>query len=91
MSMFVAIYFNSRLSTPRDEIEDLLEDALGDQGEVTGGGTGLGGSNIDLEITSEMSVRDVLELIRAVLGRLKTPSDTEIAIEEESFPLYEDQ
>ena len=89
--MFVAIYFNSRLSTPRDEIEDLLEDALGDQGEVTGGGRGLGGSNIDLEITSEMSVRDVLELIRAVLGRLKTPSDTEIAIEEESFPLYEDQ
>ena len=51
----------------RQEIEDRLDDALrhADLGEVTGGGTGLGRANIDVEVSDAQRglilVRDVLQ------------------------------
>jgi hypothetical protein len=87
--MFMAVYFNSRLSTPRDEIEDLIEQRLGGKGEVTGGGTGLGGSNIDIEVEDDVGAEEALRLVRAVLQEINTAKDTEITIEDQTFPLYE--
>lgn len=87
--MFMAIYFNSRLSTPRDEIEDLIEQSLSGKGEVTGGGTGLGGSNIDIEFEDDLGIDEALRRIRAVLSGINVAKDTEITIEDQTFPLYE--
>jgi hypothetical protein len=61
----------------RDEIEDPLDDALRQAGigEVTGGGTGMGIANIDVE------VRDVqagLALVRRVLQALGVARSTVI-------------
>jgi hypothetical protein len=61
----------------RDEIEDPLNEALqaAALGEVTGGGTGMGRSNIDVE------VRDLeagLALIRSILSHLGVARSTVI-------------
>ena len=91
--MFVAVYFNGELAAERDEIADLILDALMVQGEdrakVTGGGGGLGGTNIDFEIDDVLSVDEVLQRIRQALqASEEVPRNTDIAIEDKSFPLY---
>jgi hypothetical protein len=59
----------------RDEIEDPLEDALraAGLGEITGGGTGMGKSNIDIEVTD---AERGLVIIRDVLKRLGVAPST---------------
>jgi hypothetical protein len=53
----------------RDEVEEILEDALvkNNLGEITGGGTGMGISMIDVEIADENRIDEVLEIIRKTL------------------------
>ena len=62
----------------RDEIEDPLTEALSASslGEVTGGGGGLGITNIDIEIIDEAHLQDALVLIRKVLQELNVPRST---------------
>ena len=48
--MDVFIYFPPSSGVERDALEDALDDLLGDRGEVTGGGSGVTGSNLDVEI-----------------------------------------
>jgi hypothetical protein len=59
----------------RDEIDDPLDDALKQAGlgEVTGGGSGGGKVNIDVETTDP---DQGLALIRDVLRKLSVPSST---------------
>ena len=38
--MDIFIYFTANLSMPKDEIEDALQECLGNRGEVTGSGMG---------------------------------------------------
>eukprot|EP01031_Cornospumella_fuschlensis_P019507 gene19507-23906_t len=59
----------------RDEIEDPLDDALrkAQLGEVTGGGSGRGISNIDVEVTDP---ERGLAVIREVLRRLGVARST---------------
>ncbi len=68
--MFVAVYFNSKTGMGRDELGDLLLDALMDDGKdlakVTGGGSGLGGSNIDLKVDDRLGADEVVRRIREV-------------------------
>ncbi len=90
--MFVAVYFNSRVEMDRDELGDLILDALVDQGKdlgkVTGGGSGLGGSNIDLKVDDSLGVDEVLRRIRQALQSVEgIGRDTEIAIEDKVFAL----
>ena len=61
----------------RDEIEDPLEEALraAGVGEVTGGGTGMGVCNIDVEVTDPALG---LQVIRAVLQGLGVARSTVI-------------
>ena len=61
----------------RDEVEDPLDEALeaSGLGEVTGGGTGMGTSNIDVEVTD---VDAGLTMIRKVLRELAVAPSTQI-------------
>jgi hypothetical protein len=91
--MFVAINFNQKLKVSRDEIADIVLDALMDQGKdrakVTGGGSGVGGGTIDLEVDDTFGVDEILSRLRQALQASEdVPRDTEIQIESEFFPLY---
>lgn len=76
----------------RDEIEDPLEEALlaAALGEVTGGGTGMGISNIDVEVTD---LTAGLALVRSVLAQLGVARSTVIRRyepERVDYPVYQD-
>lgn len=87
--MDIFIYFFERLNIPLDEVEDALDEALGDLGEVTGMGSGESGSNIDLEIADENDSRQVLTIIRSVLGNLSVPDSSIIEIEGVEYKVLE--
>jgi hypothetical protein len=61
----------------RDEVEDPLQEALeaSGLGEVTGGGSGMGKANIDIEVTD---LDDGLSLVRSVLQGLGVAQSTVI-------------
>jgi hypothetical protein len=78
------VFENADLATSfeaRDEIEDPLAEALATAGigEVTGGGTGMGKSNIDIEVTDR---DDGLALVRRVLQDLSVPASTIVYVHE---------
>jgi len=61
----------------RHAIEDELEDALGEWGELTGGGTAVDLSMCDISLdVAELAVG--LRIIREVLQRLQVPKSTVI-------------
>jgi hypothetical protein len=64
----------------RDELEDPLDEALSEAnlGEVTGGGSGRGAINIDVDIWDASRLGEGLALIRRVLNELGAPSNTYI-------------
>lgn len=74
----------------RSGIEDDLSEALEHArlGEVTGGGGGIYGSNIDIEIEDEQKFEQALTLIRRVLRDLKIPADTRITRYEPEKVVY---
>ena len=76
-SIFLEIVFKSSdfQFAGRDEIEDPLEEALiqSGVGEVTGGGSGMGFSNIDVEV-KDFDIG--LKIIRNVLQSLKVSKTT---------------
>lgn len=78
MNLF--IYFYDRLPCGLDEIEDELADALREFGEVTGAGTGVSGSNIDVEIDNKIAEAEALKIVREALADLNLPSSTVIKI-----------
>ena len=85
---FIFIYFFSKLENiDRDDVEDAINDALGEEGEVTGSGSGVSGSNLDIEVYSNPFA--FLDTIRNILRELEVPLDTVIAIGQERFPVFE--
>jgi len=87
--MDVYIYFYSELPTGRRAFEDSMAGRIQPWARVSGGGTGVEGSNIDLEILDRhLSKESVLGQIKAALRQLKAPADTVISIDgEEDHPL----
>lgn len=75
----------------RDEVEDPLDEALQQAGlgEITGGGSGMGCANIDVEVTD---AKRGLALIRQVLRDLEVAPSTVIqqySPEEISHSVYD--
>jgi hypothetical protein len=62
VSRSVFLYYENTAAHHRDEVEDFIVEAVGDQGSVTGGGAGLGLVNLDVELTG----RDPEAALRAV-------------------------
>lgn len=86
--MNVFIYFNERLPVGLDEMEDALDAALGDKGEVTGTGTGERGSNFDLFVNdSDITADEIVGLIRKALVVYKVPKGSKIVIGEKNFSI----
>ena len=82
-STSVYIYFEpSSLATAgfegRDELEYPVDEALQEYGlgEVTGGGSGVNGTNIDIEVTDEARLGEAITLIRRILSDLNAPMTT---------------
>ncbi len=68
--MFVEVVGGRRLpdGVDRDDVEDLLVDALGADGEVTGAGTGSTGWHLDVEIDIDAArLPQVLQRLAAAL------------------------
>jgi hypothetical protein len=76
----ILIYLPPGLRRDRDEIEDAIEDALGEDGEVTGGGAGDRGSNIDVVVHDRQRVALVVPRLRSALRRLGAPAATKLVV-----------
>lgn len=76
MSIYIHIYSNKALGEPRTDLEDELEDLLGDAGECTGGGQGNSGWNIDLEIFEKDHIEKWTICIKDFLKERSVPNDT---------------
>ncbi|MEZ6143346.1 MAG: hypothetical protein R3B84_22490 [Zavarzinella sp.] len=86
--MHVFIYYFSKLGVPRDDLESAIEDFLGSRGEVTGGGGGATGGNIDIEIESE-DAEQVIDELREFLRSMTMPLDTIFDVEGRRKNLYD--
>lgn len=82
--MDLFIYLPGEYEVSRDEIEELLEAVLADSGEVTGGGSGAFGQNIDIEIFDDEIASDVMSEIRRALIDFGVPAETELVMDGES-------
>lgn len=86
--MMVFLYFRERLPCGLDEIEDRLDEALDGRGEVTGSGSGTGGSNIDITIfRDELGQAEVLGIIRRALSGLDIPPSSVVSLDGRREPL----
>lgn len=68
---FVEIVLDGPLPVDRDDIEDALNEAFIDTGEVTGAGSGRKGMNLDLEVDESEPKPVVLERVFGVLADLE--------------------
>jgi hypothetical protein len=71
--MDVFIYFPPNLDVEKDVIEDALDEAIGDLGEVSGGGLGQQGMSIDLDVEDDADPQELADLLRCALASLKVP------------------
>ncbi|WP_093174365.1 hypothetical protein [Sinosporangium album] len=77
------LYWRGEHHISRIEIEYVVEDVLGDQGEVTGAGSGERGGNIDIEIFEDSAApRLMVEISKAVAQYL--PADAYYHFDDES-------
>jgi hypothetical protein len=84
--MDIFLYFTERLPCGLDELEDAIESALGDFGEVTGVGTGELGSNIDITIDNQDISKDAaIQLVRSAIAQFDLPSTSQMVIDEEEM------
>ena len=84
----VFIYFPPGMLTPRDEIEDALQECMGERGEVTGGVAGVEGSNLDLLILEDDET--LMDEIRLTLRKLEISPDTVMVIDGEEYSFGSD-
>ncbi|GID64219.1 hypothetical protein Acy02nite_21000 [Actinoplanes cyaneus] len=78
MPYFVDVYFPPGLPVDRDEIEDELSEL--DGFEVVGAGTGESGSNLDLEVSSDLAADDAVRQVTEVLERLGVAAGARINV-----------
>ena len=79
--MFVDVYIEGATNIARDELEDELENAIQGLGEVVGGGSGVKGVNVDLEISDEIAETEIVERIKKVIQDLGIRNDAHLRID----------
>ncbi|WP_327092547.1 hypothetical protein OIE66_18505 [Nonomuraea sp. NBC_01738] len=77
--MFVEIVFVG-LQIDRDEVEEALEIAFGDDGEVTGAGSGMGQCHLDLEIEERADRDEALRRLERVLAELGASESAQVFV-----------
>ena len=87
LALFFIYFFSKLENIDRDDVEDDINDVLGEKGAVTGAGSGASGLNLDVQVYGDPL--DFLDIMRSVLRELEVPVDTVFAIGEERFPVYE--
>lgn len=80
--MFVDLYFPPGLLLDRDEIHEAIEASPQGDAEVVGAGTGVSGSNLDLELMPTIDLIHALRQLEEVLSRLRVPDGTLIVTSE---------
>ncbi|WP_351226807.1 hypothetical protein [Streptomyces sp. NPDC002133] len=68
------------LSIDRDEVEDALTEAFAADGEITGAGSGMGRSHLDLEVAAGVDRGEAVERARAALAALGIEGSAEITV-----------
>ena len=80
MAPDIYIYAKTSLGRGRDELEDDLEDFLGEVGEVTGGGSGLPGWNVDLTLVDDADLESWVVKLVLFLRQWGVPQDTYLRV-----------
>ncbi len=75
--MDIYIYFGLEEDVDIDDLEEEIDEILGDKGEVTGRGMGISGGNIDVELYNETILEHFLEELR----ELEFPKETYYVID----------
>lgn len=84
------LYWPAGSDVERDEVEEIIEEALRADGEVTGGGAGTGVVNLDVEIYDGEQSDHVFRRVHEVVARVGLPigaywkweySDTPISVQ----------
>jgi len=84
--MDVFVYFKGQLGIPISEIEDELDELFEEFGEVTGAGSGVQGSNIDIELEdTSLSDQEILALLKKCFDKFKVYPLAEVKIEERRY------
>ena len=86
---YILVYDTEPLGTGRDELQDAIEEMLGGRGEVTGGGAGVGGWNIDIEVFDPRSLAAVVAELEAVLKGWPLSSHAILDINGTRRPLFQ--
>lgn len=76
----IHVYGSSSLGDARQEIEDKIDFVLDGLGEVTGGGAGQTGWNIDVEVFEGKDIETACSSIRRILRERGTDPSTTIQI-----------
>lgn len=87
-NMDIFIYFSTDPDVERDFIEERLDEILENKGVVTGGGAGVDGTNIDIELEDDNGNEETIKAIQTELIRLKMPADTYLVIDGKKHKLY---
>ena len=65
--MVAELHLPSGLAVDRDDVEDAIAACIDGVGEISGAGTGMFGSNLDLDLRDDVNVH---VLVMAIMGSL---------------------
>jgi hypothetical protein len=74
-SRAVYLYWPSATDVERDDVEEIVEEALDSDGEVTGGGSGMGLVNLDVEIYDVQLSEHVFRRVNEAVSRAGLPRE----------------
>ena len=80
MPASIYIYSNLSLGRSRSELEDDIDEVLAGIVEVTGGGAGKSGWNIDLKVVTQSNVNEAVDNVVAYLRNWGVPDDTYVEV-----------
>ena len=75
--MDIFVYFKLEEKVDIEDLEEKIDEILGDKGEVTGRGMGISGGNIDIELFDETILENILKELR----ELEFPQDVYYVID----------